>query len=479
MEITIPDAPFQITTTERGGLLLMENNYIYTKHRTINEKVHWQCIERVICKARIHTCGNVVVSRNNEHNHESNSANFHCSKLKAGIKRSASETQVGTHSIIANSSSLLEEASAVKLPKLNSLKQTVRRERKRVANVPPEPSSLSSLEFPNIYMRTDKGLRFLLYDSGLDSGNQRIVVFGTDSNIQILNTSSVWLADGTFKCVPNLFYQLYVIHGLKSVTNPMKDGHLIPSLFILLPNKMETTYNKMWDQVKLLCPDACPTHLIVDFEKAAINAFSRHYPLTQIKGCFFHLTQNIWRKVQEFGLQRKYQEDPIFALQIRMIAALAFAPQSDVPELFNQLMMQLPTEAYNVALYFESTYIGRRLANSSIVLPSLFPLEMWNNQQSVQQGLPRTTNAVEAWHRSFSCLVSCNHPSIWLFLEKLKKEQGLVEIKQTFYLTGREPPKRKLDLDYERALINLVEGYLTRDKLEFLKGVAYQFSLTT
>ena len=131
-------------------------------------------------------------------------------------------------------------------------------------------------------MRTDKGLRFLLYDSGLDSGNQRIVVFGTDSNIQILHTSSVWLADGTFKCIPNLFYQLYVIHELKSVTNPMKDGDLIPRLYILLPNKMETTYNKMWDQVKLLCPDACPTHLIVNFEKAAINAFARHYPLTQI-----------------------------------------------------------------------------------------------------------------------------------------------------------------------------------------------------
>ena len=57
-----------------------------------------------------------------------------------------------------------------------------------------------------------------------------------------------------------------------------------------------------------------------------------------------------------------------------------------------------------------------------------------------------------------------------------KTEEGT---RSSFYLNGREPPKRKLDLDYERALINLVEGYLTRDKLEFLKGVAYQFSLTT
>ena len=65
--------------------------------------------------------------------------------------------------------------------------------------------------------------------------------------------------------VPSLFYQLYVIRGLKGVTNPMKDGHLLPTLFVLLPNKLQETYSKMWNQVKILCPDACPTHLIIDF----------------------------------------------------------------------------------------------------------------------------------------------------------------------------------------------------------------------
>ena len=67
---------FQVTTTQRGGVCLMEGNFVYTRHRTINNKVHWQCIQRVILKARIHTCGNEIVARMNEHAHEANSNYF-------------------------------------------------------------------------------------------------------------------------------------------------------------------------------------------------------------------------------------------------------------------------------------------------------------------------------------------------------------------------------------------------------------------
>ena len=159
--ISTPDVPsFQLTTTERGGQCLMESSFVYTKHRVINDKVHWQCIQRGVCKARIHTVGNNVIARKNEHTHKSNSDTFQCLKMKARMKRSASLTQQGTHSILTNSVSEQDEASAVKLPKLDSLKQTVHRERKRTANVPQEPKSLNCLEIPEEYRKTDKGQHF-------------------------------------------------------------------------------------------------------------------------------------------------------------------------------------------------------------------------------------------------------------------------------------------------------------------------------
>ena len=92
----------------------------------INVKVHLQCIQRGVCKARIHTIGNNVIARKNEHTNESNSDTFQCLKTKARMKQSAFLTQQGTHSILTNSVSEVDEASAVKLPKLDSLKQTVR-----------------------------------------------------------------------------------------------------------------------------------------------------------------------------------------------------------------------------------------------------------------------------------------------------------------------------------------------------------------
>ena len=52
----------------------------------------------------------------------------------------------------------------------------------------------------------------------------------------------------------------------------------------------------------------------------------------------FHLNQNIWRKVQEFGLQADYVQDEALALPIRL---LAFASPLDVLKFFPQIISQL------------------------------------------------------------------------------------------------------------------------------------------
>ena len=179
----------------------------------------------------------------------------------------------------------------------------------------------------------------------------------------------------------------------------------------------------------------------MDFEKAAINSFQAIWPLTEVKGCFFHFTQNIWRKVQEFGLQADYVQDEALALRIRLLPALAFASPLDVLELFPQVIVQLAIpQAQDFALYFEHTYVGRRLPGGTFVEP-LYPIKMWNHHHQVQQGIPRTTNAVEAWHRSYNSTIGCHHPNIWKFIVALKREQGLVEVKQSKFLSGENQQK--------------------------------------
>ena len=88
-----------------------------------------------------------------------------------------------------------------------------------------------------------------------------------------------------------------------------------------------------------------------------------------------------------------------------------------------------------------------------------------------------TTNAVEAWHRSFNSTVGCHHPTIWKFIQALKLEQGIVEVKQMKFLAGEKPTKRIKWQHQEETLKNIIQDYLNRTMLEFLKGIAHHIGM--
>ena len=78
---------------------------------------------------------------------------------------------------------------------------------------------------------------------------------------------------------------------------------------------------------------------MTEFEQAALVAFSRVYPNAKQQGCLFHLSQCIWRRIQQTdGLQARYVSDGAFALDLRQLAALAFVPPADVINVFDELM---------------------------------------------------------------------------------------------------------------------------------------------
>ena len=128
---------------------------------------------------------------------------------------------------------------------------------------------------------------------------------------------------------------------------------------------------------------------------AAIQAAGAAFPNATQSGCFFHLTQNIHRRIQNEGLQVRYETDANFALQCRMIGALAFVPVADIPDAFDALVAHVPVELAPVLDYFEDTYIGRPDRRGRRRNP-LFRLEFWNTFDRVLHRYDRTTNSVEA-----------------------------------------------------------------------------------
>ena len=81
-------------------------------------------------------------------------------------------------------------------------------------------------------------------------------------------------------------------------------------VYALLLNKQQAIYNRMFMMVKEAALNLglklSPLSVLSDFEQAL------NFPTAQYRGCYYHYSQAIWRKVQASGLQEEYKaEDEI------------------------------------------------------------------------------------------------------------------------------------------------------------------------
>lgn len=223
-------------------------------------------------------------------------------------------------------------------------------------------------------------------------------------------------------------------------------------------------------------PSLNPQSITVDFEKAMLNAISVQFPGASVKGCFFHFTQCIFRAVQNHGFKLRYETDPEFALRIRMLSAIAFVPPNFVVEVFEELCDGiLPIEAQAVIDYFEDTWIGcphRRQRR-----PPKYAWETWNIYSRTTDVLPRTINSVEGWHRGFESQAGATHLNIWKFINCLKKEQALNEVRIEQFLAGFQAPlPKKKYRNCCARLLNIVSNFNRENIIEYIRAVSHNLS---
>jgi hypothetical protein len=466
---------FEIIKSKRGNELLVYNGFLFRKNHKHIEKTIWRCIEydSTKCPGRCHTEKDKVILSTDNHNHIQDPADIEKRKVVQNIKNSATSTQNSTSQILAESL-VISPSVSVKLPKIKVLKRTIQRQRQKANKAPENLENLEHLIIPREYTLTMKGEEFLLYDSG--QSNDRILLFSTKFNLDILSQAQHWFADGTFKVVPKLFGQLYTIHGVKY-------NNVIPSVFILMPDKSQNSYERAFEALKNLQNNLNPSSIMTDFEQSSINAFKKSFPGIYNRGCFFHFTQNIWRKIQKIPeIRKKYSSDSDYSMSIRKIPALAFVPIQDIVTAFEELIemdffVKNSNTLEKLIEYFEDNYIGRIQLRNRRKAPK-YAHNIWNCYDSVTNGLAKTNNSVEGWYRRFHSLVAADHPSIWKFISGLKKEQNLNEVQINKYVSGEDPQESRL-MYRERAknFENIVSSY-DKNNLEFyLTGIANNFNL--
>ena len=163
------------------------------------------------------------------------------------------------------------------------------------------------------------------------------------------------------------------------------------------------------------------------------------FPRTSLRGCYFHFSQSLWRKLQQLGLTRAYRVDITLKRNIRKTFALGYLPVQLVRMNFNELFNSRETHRFiNQYPSLRDYYVYLR----TNYFDGNFAPRLWNvYNRRMDFG---TNNYVESFHNRWNKAVSVRHPSLWNFLRVLKDQLVVNEAKKNGMLNGNPPPPRKL-----------------------------------
>ncbi|KAG0434673.1 hypothetical protein DMUE_5083 [Dictyocoela muelleri] len=106
--------------------------------------------------------------------------------------------------------------------------------------------------------------------------------------------------------------------------------HLL--IVILAKSKSLKTYDLIFEKISSNIKHK-PKNIIIDFESAAFVSFKRNFPDSNISGCFFYMSQIVWRHIQKESLTVRYKESGKFRACIKMLLAFSFIPKSVIPDM--------------------------------------------------------------------------------------------------------------------------------------------------
>lgn len=341
-------------------------HYRYTKIRSNTAKTltFWRCIHRKTCNGSCTTnffesSRLQIKSYGQGHTHASEEAEIKADKLVRGMKRKATELPNERPIKIVQTvlQNVHDSEVLVKLPERRYLYRTINRQQH--TGRPPIPHDLQSLEIPEEYRKTKKGEPFFQYDN--HDSNNRILMFYTKGSLRQLCNSRQVFSDGTFKTPPRLFYQMYTFHTIVF-------DHAFPVVYILTTRKTRATYIDILEQIKEAARSEGftfePQTFLCDFELAMMQAINQVLPGVTVKGCHFHWTQSVWRRVIGLGLLSQYQQDEneggTTRDSVNLLLALPFLPLDELHDVFNNLRDSLHDQVKPVWDYISRTYVNSR-----------------------------------------------------------------------------------------------------------------------
>ena len=402
----------EILTNKKGSKKVVHQGYTFTKKKTTKSTTRWECSKRqsLSCKGALVSDLDVIrVISVTDHNHEADQFEVEALKLRYEIMDAADANRGKSGQILADKLVNYPVEVRVAAGKKDTLKRAIRRVKRGTA--PPELLTYR-VHYQSSIQRLHK---ILVYDNELPTS--RLLVFASESGLNILDSADTWFMDGTHSTAPGQFAQLFCVRVPLGVTH-------ITAAYGLLPGKQHQHYEEFFTGLL----DAClqrnvrptPIEIGVDYQMAIHNAIrSVINPNIHIQGCFYHLTQSTWRHIQAEGLQARYQEDDNIRHFCGMLDGLAFLPVPMVSDGMAYIRETAREEMVPIIDYFDSNYVSGAyravMGNGRMRFrrtPPRFELQMWNVHDATITDCARTNNICESWNNGFRHLVGHSNPSL-------------------------------------------------------------------
>lgn len=457
---------FEYIKGQRGNDVLVFEGFLYNKDKQRQEGIRWRCQNRSCKGSLIITNSNLIIN-SVVHNHSNEVLKIEKLTILDKIKNRALETTESSSSIVVRAIRTIENNDLkTEMPSISSMIDGIRKKR----NKKNKTCSISYEDFPDSIKTDHNGNPFLIFDSGVESDN-RFVIFSYNFKKKFIEKSKNLLIDGTFRSTPPGFYQILTIYGELF-------GRFYPLIYILLKNKLETSYMQSLEKVKEFFLVE-PEFIICDFEKALINAIRNQFRSSRINGCLFHFGQSIWKRIQSSSLVNIYKTDTFFKKGVKLMILCSFVPVYDVQKAYkkikNWMISKINVNLSDFFDYFEINYIGIYNDEDVLITEPRYEIGFWNVYLRILKYVARTINAAESWHRILNFRNQISHPNIAQLVNEILNEETKNEFDLTRAIGGILIPSK--NLKKEEKIRIYAENYDFMETLDYLNALdsVYKF----
>ena len=313
--------------------------------------------------------------------------------------------------------------------KTETIKKAIARARKSHEGSFPVPKVWQDMKIPANFSVTARGTPWLALEETTDL-SEKIIIFCSQEQKNIMSTADYWIADGTFSVVSKtLFSQLFII------TSMTQTGITVPTLFALLPNKETNSYQRVFQLLKDEGVNA-PKSLKTDFERAIIRGFHNIFPGVEVTGCDTHFKRSLRRKLTstDYGLGSLYASNTELQTLVRYVWAMSLVPPNKILDIWDDFLHKKYTELSKEFVneqdsvegwlnYVEQTYIGQKNWRTGRRRQPTFHHSLWNKYQVVLDEDAMTSNAAEGFNAALALSIPRNC-SIWTLIKQLQTEEN-------------------------------------------------------